>query len=234
MSAIKYYLQPNPITPDPNDQSARVQPNSVLDMEDIVKDMIKRGTMVTETDALAVVKLFILSIMDNVANGNHVNLPFVNIRPSIQGVFTDPSDNFDSSRHFIDARVVTSVEFSSLMSTAKVEKTTKPMRAPELTAFTDHNTSLINTKATQGGIGQLIGEELKYNTADAEEGIFFIETTSKAETKVASVATRTEGTLMFIIPAGLTAGRYIIEVRRKYTANNEIRRGQLATSITVS
>ncbi len=42
--AIKYYLQPNPITPDPNDLSARVVSNQVYDLESITKEMLKRGT----------------------------------------------------------------------------------------------------------------------------------------------------------------------------------------------
>ena len=52
--AIKYYLQPNPITSDPNDQSARVLANKILEQEEIIQQMLKRGTMVTEADVKAV------------------------------------------------------------------------------------------------------------------------------------------------------------------------------------
>lgn len=52
--AIKYYLQPNPVTPDPNDHSARVLSNKVHDLESITKEMLKRGSTVTEADILVV------------------------------------------------------------------------------------------------------------------------------------------------------------------------------------
>ncbi|MFQ3598937.1 MAG: DNA-binding domain-containing protein [Chloroherpetonaceae bacterium] len=55
---ITYYLQPNPVTPDPNDQSARVIANTSLSLDDIISKMTKRGTLVTETDAKAVLNLF--------------------------------------------------------------------------------------------------------------------------------------------------------------------------------
>jgi hypothetical protein len=62
---IKYYLQPNPITPDPNDQSARVLPNASLSLNDIISKMMKRGTTVTEADARAVLNLFLKSCAMN-------------------------------------------------------------------------------------------------------------------------------------------------------------------------
>lgn len=51
----------------------------------------------------------------------------------------------------------------------------------------------------------------------------------------ASLATRTEGELLFTVPA-LTAGSYHIEVRRTYgtEANTQVRVGQLEAAITVA
>jgi hypothetical protein len=72
---IKYYLQPNPVTPDPNDQSARVLPNASLTLEDIIAKMMLRGTTVTEADTRAVLNLFFDVVSDEVADGNFVNLP---------------------------------------------------------------------------------------------------------------------------------------------------------------
>jgi len=51
--AIKYYLQPNPITPDPTDQKSRVPANATLGFDEIVKRIVKRGTALTETEVRA-------------------------------------------------------------------------------------------------------------------------------------------------------------------------------------
>ena len=50
---IKYFLQPNPITPDPNDQSARVFVNSMHDVDSIIAKMLKRGSTLTDPDLRA-------------------------------------------------------------------------------------------------------------------------------------------------------------------------------------
>ena len=79
--AIKYYLQPNPITPDPNDQSARVQSNKVHDVDSITREMLRRGSTNTEADIRAVLNVFFEVVTEEVCDGNSVNLPLVNIRP---------------------------------------------------------------------------------------------------------------------------------------------------------
>ena len=42
--SLEYYLQPNPITPDPNDQSARVSTRDNLTEDDLAQELVHRGT----------------------------------------------------------------------------------------------------------------------------------------------------------------------------------------------
>lgn len=51
----------------------------------------------------------------------------------------------------------------------------------------------------------------------------------------ASIANRTEGILLFTIPA-LTAGTYTLQVRRTYGtgANLQVRTGQLGATLTIA
>jgi hypothetical protein len=79
----------------------------------------------------------------------------------------------------------------------------------------------------------IIGSELKFNTANVAEGIFFVNVATNAETKVTEVAQRTEGKLMFMIPSTLVAGTYYVEVRKAYTSSNSIRSDAFETNLTV-
>jgi hypothetical protein len=231
--AIKYYLQPNAVTPDPNDQSARVITTKVHDVESITKQMLRRGSTITEADILAVLKVFFEVVADEVADGNNVNLPLVNIRPSITGVFTSITDSFDASRHLKRATVSGGVLLQQKMSAATVEKVLQPQTAPALVQFLDVNTKNTNSIVTPNGIGQIVGEELKFNPANVAEGIFFV-TTAGVATKVSVIANRTEGKLMFSIPA-LTPGNYTLEVRKGYgTTNPIVRSGTLQDNLVVS
>lgn len=230
---IKYYLQPNPITPDPNNQMARVLPTAILTINDIIKRVLKRGTTVTEADATAVLLLAFEEMSDAVAEGNHVNTDLVNLRPSIQGVFANVSDSYDSGRHTLRASVSAGLQLSTKVSQSRVEKTDGSIISPDIIDFTDVRTST-STQASLGGIGTISGSELKFNPANAAEGIFFINTATNAETKATEIAQRTEGKLMFSIPAALVAGTYRLEVRRAYTNAATIRSDAYDQLITVA
>lgn len=231
--AIKYYLQPNPVTPDPADQSARVAPNTTLDLNALVSKIIKRGTLVTETDAKAVLNVFFDVVSDEVADGNSVLLPIVNIRPSITGVFSSATDSFDHSRHVKKASLSAGVLLNQKVSSAAVEKITSSVPNPVLLEYADINSQTVNSKITPGGIGQIVGEELKFDPASATEGIFLI-SSNGTETKITILATRTEGKLMFSIPAGLAAGSYSLEVRKGYGNSGTLRTGALADALQVA
>ena len=231
--AIKYYLQPNPITPDPNDQSARVLSNKVHDTDSITKEMLKRGSTITEADIRAVLNVFFTVVTDEVADGNTVNLPLVNIRAGVTGVFTNITDSFDASRHIKKANLSAGIDLIRKMNEAKVEKINVPTPAPALISFTDVNSQTTNSILTPGGIGQLVGEELKFNPANPAEGIFFIATDNTA-TPAPILASRTEGKIVFSIPA-LPAGDYTLEVRKGYgTTNVVVRSGALQDTLHVN
>ncbi|HMI08744.1 MAG TPA: DNA-binding domain-containing protein [Flavobacterium sp.] len=232
--AIKYYLQPNPITPDPNDQSARVISNKVHDTDSITKEMLKRGSTITEADIRAVLNVFFNVVGEEVADGNSVNLPLVNIRAGVSGVFANIMDSFDPSRHLKKANLSAGTDLIRKMNEAHVEKINVPTAAPALIAYIDINSQTTNSILTPGGIGQIIGEELKFNPENAGEGIFLI-AADNTITQITVVASRTMGKLMFSIPVGLVAGSYSLEVRKGYgTANIVIRAGSLPDLLQVN
>lgn len=230
--AIKYYLQPNPITPDPNDQSARVQALGVLNIEDIVQEAIRQGTTLTETDLRASANLTFQTICYFLAQGYNVNTPVANFRGGINGVFTSATDSFDPSRHTVKASISPGTMLIEAMAKASVEKILLPLPSPTLIEYFDVNTQTANSKLTPGGIGQIVGEELKYNLANVAEGIFIVSSAGVA-TKVTIIASRTEGKLMFNIPTPLAAGSYSLEVRRGYGNAGVIRTGALNDQLQV-
>lgn len=231
--AIKYYLQPNPITPDPNDQSARVVSNKVHDADSIANEMLKRGSTITKADILAVLNVFFTVVSEEVADGNSVNLPLMNIRAGVTGVFTNVTDSFDAARHIKKANLSSGIDLIRKMNDAKVEKVSVPTAAPALIEFTDVNSQTVNSILTPGGIGQLVGEELKFNPANTAEGIFFI-ATDNTVTPATIMASRTEGKIVFSIPA-LPAGDYSLEVRKGYGVSTiVVRSGALQDTLHVN
>lgn len=231
--SLKFYLNPNPLTPDPNSLSARVVSNRVLDTEAVIKEMLRRGTTVTEADVNAVLKVMFEVITDELAEGNSVNLPLANIRPGIIGNFNGVTDTFDASRHTKRASLTAGMMLLQKMALASVEKVARPPVSPKLDQFTDVSSGLSDSTLTPGGIGRLVGKSLKFDMANPLEGVFFVDAAG-VEVKAAAFENRTENKLVFAIPQTLAPGSYILQVRKGYgTTNITVRTGALNSSLTV-
>lgn len=230
---IKYYLQLNNVSRDPNDHRAVISPNSILTNDDIILRIVNRGTTFNQADVMGVLQLFYDEATSAVAEGNYLNLPLVNIRPGIQGVFPNAAAGFDPTRNTLRATYSSGLLMDQKMAAATVQKVTATSVAPNILEYIDTR-SASNSQASQGGIGTLIGSQLKFNPLNTSEGIFFINTADGTETQVSEISTRTNGKLVFIVPASLLVGTECwIEVRRAYTQAGTIRIGRLNQAVTV-
>jgi hypothetical protein len=225
--AIKYYLQPNPLTHNPAERKARIQTGEKHDLDSIIEIMLNAGTTVGKPDVLAVLSLFFSTVSHEVAEGNSVNLPLVRIRAGITGVFEDETDHFDQNRHRLKVNFSGGKLLNDAISDVKLHKIDKYAAGPMVIQFTDIQSGTINSSLTPGGIGQLNGSELKFNRTSEHEGIFFIHSNGE-ETKVQTLAHHTRNKLVFVVPPSLPPGNYTVEVRKQYgSANLFIRRGRL-------
>ena len=229
MNNILYSLLRHNISSETSKFYARVQPYKSMGLDDIIIDMKEKGTGSSETDMRATLQLFFESVTKMVSNGYNVNLPVANFKPGITGLFDSLTDNFDPARHSLKVNVTCGYLPLLAMRDAVVEKVKSSTPKPDIMAFTDVHSGLLNERITPSGIGTIIGSELKFNPENAEEGIFFVNDTT---TKVQVLATRTERKLMFSIPQ-LTPGSYALEVRKAYKTNNEIRTGALSELLIV-
>lgn len=229
---IKYSLYENHLTPDPDDQMAVVQPISTKSMEDVVDQMISRGSTVTKAEALSVMEEFAVALVQLVKDGHNVVTPLFNVAVSIRGTFVDASDAFDSSRHTVKVRVLPGRRLKEVVSKLKVEKVqgTKPL--PVLQAFKDVTSKTESDIVTPGGVGQILGNALKFDAADAAQGVFFTAlngTVTKVETLVDATPTK----ITFVTPATLTAGEYSLSVRTLLLGTKDVREGYLFDNMTV-
>ena len=229
---IKYSLFENNLTPDPDDQLAVVQPISTKSMEDVVDQMISRGSTVTKAEALSVMEEFALALIQIVKDGHNVTTPLFNMAVSIKGTFANASDAFDSTRHTVKVRLLPGRRLKDAVNKVKVEKVqaTKPL--PVLQSFKDVTSKTESDTLTPGGVGHILGSVLKFDAADATQGVFFTAlngTVTKVETVVEAIPSK----IIFVIPATLTAGEYSLSVRTLLLNTKDIREGYLLDNITV-
>jgi hypothetical protein len=227
-----YFLQKNHLTSDPDDYMA-VTTNAIsLDLDAITQLMLTRGSTLTETDIAAVLKMEHEVICEQAAMGNNITTPVFNLSMSVKGTFEGPDDSFDSTRHTIKLNLNPGVELSKAVSSIKTQKVRGGKIIPIIDRLTDVATGNVNGQITSGGLATLKGSYLKYDTADTQQGIFFI-AADASETRVVVISRNKPGELHFLAPA-LTAGEYHVEVRTIIKGHKEISSGRLDATITVT
>ncbi|MBL0743487.1 DNA-binding domain-containing protein [Chryseolinea lacunae] len=228
---VKYMLFENPLTPDPDDQKAVVVPISTKSMEEVVDMMISRGSTVTKAEALSVLEELSLAVAQLVKDGHNVVSPLFNVSLSIRGTFADANDSFDAARHTISVRVQPGLRLKEMVSQIRVEKIMSFKPLPILQSFKDL-TSKADSTATPGGVAHIAGSALKFDAANAAQGVFFTALNGTL-TKVDVIADAKPSKIIFIIPATLAAGEYSISVRTLMAGTKEMREGFLIKNVTV-
>lgn len=230
---IPYYLKNLYITGNNSDKVGRVEIRSTLDEDAICSEMLKRGTGLTKQEIIGVVDLYSEVISDQVQSGLAVNTRLANFRPVIKGVFTSATDPFDPERNYFHASISEGVLLRKKMREAVGERQTATTPKPIIIEFYDHGSATTDQKLTPGNIGEINGENLKFDQANSSEGIFFINQGDETETRVQTLSVHTEGRLMFLVPSELSPGEHALEVRRIYTSPSDIRIDQLTEILTV-
>ena len=233
---IKYALFENHLTSDPGDYAAIVQISGSADGDDLVQDIIDQGSTVNRPDILAVTAALKLACQRRVEEGQRVNyFGMMDFFPRIKGVFTGPADSFDPARHRVDIGANPGSDLrSGLRSGAAVEKVEAVKPAPNPIEYLDIFTDTTNDTVTVGNIGQLSGSRLKFDPAEADEGLYFV-ADAGGETKVTAVQKNKPAQLVFLIPT-LAAGTFHLEVRARTgigTSARELRVGRLDAPLTV-
>jgi len=228
---LNYALFENHLTSDPNDYMA-VTTNAIsLDQEAIIQLMLKRGSTLTATDIMAVLKMEREVICEQAALGNNITTPVFNLNMSIKGVFNGLDDSFDPSRHSIRFNLSPGVELRKVMDSVKTQKVRGEKAGPVIDQLVDAATGSVNDQLTSGGLATLRGSYLKYDASDPTQGIFFV-ANDATETRVEVISLNKPGELHFLAPA-LAAGTYHVEVRAILNGRKEISTGRLDAEISV-
>jgi hypothetical protein len=119
-----------------------------------------------------------------------------------------------------------------IKSAIKIELVDRPgPTCPTLFSVGNTDKPEAQNSGSSGDVLCLMGNNLSFSKEDTETGVFFIETTAKAESRATSYSRLGSNILNFKIPS-LAAGTYTIEVRTKPN-NKDIRTGALSTPFTV-
>jgi hypothetical protein len=230
--SIKYCITPSKLSANPDGFVARVQSRRSVGIEEIAAEIARLGTTVSKEDVLNVLNHYHNVVARTLLKGEIIKTPAVHYRVSIRGTFAHQGDSFDPSRHQLAVRLNAGPLLRRALRDAQVEKYLGTKAVPRPLCYVDAYSGEQNGTLTPGELGRLIGKDLRFDPADPEQGIFFLDEAG-GETRVASVGLNTPSQLVFAVPA-LPAGSYRLEVRVLYEGEDKPRSGELEEALTVS
>ncbi|MCV9385991.1 DNA-binding domain-containing protein [Reichenbachiella ulvae] len=229
--SIQYSLFSNHLT-EADDFIGIIQNQESKSLEDLIDEMIGRGSTVTKAEALSVLEEFHGAVERTLEAGYSINTDLFRISPSIQGVFDNQQDSFDRSRHYLRLNVTAGGRINPIAETLKPVKVEGQAPQPNPKTFRDFNSDTINETLSAGGVGELRGSRLKFDASDQQQGVFFI-AADGTETRATQYFRNKPSNVILGVPEGLAAGPYRLEVRTIFTNNKSIRKGSLLEELTV-
>jgi hypothetical protein len=231
MMPVDYYLRPNKLGRDGKTFMANVISRGTMTEEDVIKQILYRGSTVTRADIISVLCDYHDCIEYYLQNGYNVKTPLANFSSSIRGIFKDNSDYYQNRRHKIYPVLNPGRRLLRFYRERMTAHIVRPnTNIPEISEFIDLNSGFRNSLVTAGGMGKINGRRLKIDSDSEYAGIFFIDQ-QRRTTKVQVIGTNAPSQLLFIIPANLEEGDYTLEVRG--VIKNLRRSGRLSETLQV-
>lgn len=230
---LKYGLVSNELTPDPNDQRAVVYVDIVKTLEDIVDEMIGRGSTITKAEAMSTMEEYYRAVAIFLGQGCTVSTPAYNITPVIKGVFEDDDERFNPGKHELYLNIRPNTRLKEAAKNIAVEYVESDGQQPRIKKLYDLVSETTSKQITPGGIAHLKGKLLKFDPADVQQGIFFKNGTQETKADVKTVARNMPGELIFVAPANLKTGTYQVEVRTVLHGSKKLKTAKLEEQIQV-
>jgi hypothetical protein len=204
--------------------------NTTITEAQIIAEMVRTGTVASETDIVAVMNLYKQTVVYFVSLGYRVDTALAIFNCSIKGNFESLKDIFTESRHSLQTRISPGSLLTDIFKGVIPTKVERKSNAPSPTTLIDHRSKSTNERITPGGAAQIEGKRLRFDVNDPSQGIFFIDSATEAAIRVELVMSNKPSLLWFETPQMLATGSYYLEVRTK--PNGHVVDGRLPELVT--
>lgn len=213
---LKYSLTENILTDRPDDFSARTHVSKSYNKTKFIKRLLEKGTLMTETDAVAALNAIENTILEIIEEGGTLNLPLFNTSFSISGIFKGPLDNFDNSRHKLNINLSKGKLLRTAEKKVALEKTKAISPQPIIVEVKDSISGKKNQQLTPNGVIEIRGNNIKITGDNPSCGIWFVG--HNKETKTLIIAENKPSTVIAVIPE-LDKGEYHLKVVTQYSGS---------------
>jgi len=207
-------LYDNPLTPEKDDYTAKVQLNGTLTNEQIANEIVAERTEYRPETILNILNISDEIKRTRLASGFAINDGVTQMYPAVSGRFVGAAAQFDSTVHSVGVTMVASSALRTAMSETKVVVQGPAPVGPVINKVLDVYTGKENNTITVNKSLKIFGQRLRIAGDNALVGIWFIAANESAtRTRVADrdVVDNNPSQLTVTVPA-LAAGDYYVEV----------------------
>ncbi|GAB6392683.1 MAG: DUF4469 domain-containing protein [Treponematales bacterium] len=218
--ALEYYIQPNPLTANPDDFRAQVIHARCYTQDEIVDRILKKGSTLNRGALNEAFGLWLETVADILAEGDGIDTKAVVIHLSVKGTFDAEGRSDNMETH---ASVHLGTELDKARKRAKARRVAPRQKGTVIENITDMQTQAVNRRLTPGGVVKVAGEKVKLAGDDPSVGLYFVNTADGAETKAAaeSIVENTAGHILALVPP-LAAGTYHARIVTRYAGSGTL------------
>lgn len=214
---LRYALIENQLTGRPNDYSAQVYASKTFDKDEFIKRLLKKGTLMTKTDAVAAMNAIEDTVVEILKEGGTLNLPLFNTSFSVSGVFEGPLDNFDGKRHKLNIKLNKGILLRELEKRIQMEKAVAVTPQPIIVEVKDSLSGKVNEMLTPNGVIEVRGVNIKIVGEEPECGLWFTNEDGKDEKATVFIENK-PSVVIAAIPV-LAPGSYQLKIVTQYTSS---------------
>jgi hypothetical protein len=221
---IKVFLYPNALTDEAHDYVARVKTERLLDITELCQSAAGRGGADISADAIYHgMTLGLKEAAWLLCDGFGINFgPFI-AKPHITGVFHSPEEHFSPDKHKLTIKITASASLKKEAAETLIDVMGVAETGIHISEVIDVKSGEVNGEITPGYVLRIHGNKLKVEGNKPEVGVYFINISSKAETKVdpTDFVTNTPKEVLVMIP-NLPHGDYQLKMVSQYTNTNRL------------
>ena len=240
LHTIKAYLYDNVLTTDnPNDFIARASIERSLGVKQICETASNRGGADVSAAAMEhAVELFLKEMAYQLCDGYSVNTGYFTAAVQIRGVFDSPTETFTAQKHSLLFQFSQGDKLRNEIPNIEVDILGTANSASAILQVTDVKTKLVNEALTPGRNLKINGSKIKVVGTAPTIGVYFVNTTTNARTKVdpTDMVVNNPSELIVVIPS-LPAGSYRLEVVTQFSGGSTLlnvpRTAQLDKILTI-
>jgi hypothetical protein len=224
--SIRYQIVANPFAPGA--YVARVVPRRRVGLEALIASIAQR-TSLGPTDMRAAVALLIEEVQLVLMAGDTAVIDgLATFSVSLSGSFTTPDTIIARESAQLNLAVQGDVRLrASVAASASYTRLVRNTKAPILGSAYDVATARFN-HYTPGSVVRLLGDHLKFDPAQADEGVFLC--SGGAETRMTIYSAIGRRRLDVLVPATVSGEQQVV-VRTRYTSHGELREGRFAETL---